>query len=174
MSCTALVTLRVLSVHRFKANRRVKTSWLFFKLSTTMELLSPFWPIMVNSMCNTLFDLSLVHNIMLEPWVSQESWASWESIFSSQILFLMSNFSTIWLVGRRLTLATQCWKRNRVYFCITPMLAMLHWWQRHYCEPGFREKALIVEKHVLRNYQNRTTKFFLLTAFYKTSKQYWL
>ena len=60
--------------------------------------------------------------------------------FTSQILFLVSNFLTVWLVGCWLTLAMQCWNRIQVYFnvcchpnnynaTLVPALAS-------YCEPG--------------------------------------
>ena len=41
--------------------------------------------------------------------------------FNSQILYLMFNFSTIWLVGwwAWLILAMQCRNRNQVYFSVT-------------------------------------------------------
>ena len=39
--------------------------------------------------------------------------------FTSQILFLVSNFSTIWLVECWLMLAMQRWNRNRVYSSVT-------------------------------------------------------
>ena len=78
--------------------------------------------------------------MMMEP---RALWASWEhheekySIFTSQILFLISNFSMIWLVGCMLAnvkIAMQHWNRNQVYSSITPnahtMLAPVS-----YCEP---------------------------------------
>ena len=59
-------------------------------------------------------------------------WASWEKVFfTTQIISLTLNFSTIWLVGCWLTLVTQCWNRNRVYSSITLMLATLRWSQHH-------------------------------------------
>ena len=68
-----------------------------------------------------------VHNITLELW------ASWEEsiFFTSQILFLMSNFSTVRLVGRWLTLTMQRWNRNRVYFSVIPTFTMLCLCQHH-------------------------------------------
>ena len=54
-----------------------------------------------------------------------------------KILFLMSNFSTIWLVGRWLMLVTQHWNRNWVYSSLILVLATLPWRQHHNCEPAF-------------------------------------
>ena len=82
--------------------------------------------------------LGLVHNMMLAlQATSRASWASWKSLFfTSQIASLVLNFSTIWLVGRWLTLATLHWNR-RVYSSITPTLTMLRCMVRaSYCEPG--------------------------------------
>ena len=50
---------------------------------------------------------------------------------SSQIASLTLTFSTIWLVGRWLTLATLRWNRNRVYSSVTSTLATLRWRERH-------------------------------------------
>ena len=51
--------------------------------------------------------------------------------FTSNILVLMLNFSTTWLVGHWLMLATQHWNKYRVYSSITPTLVTLWWHQRH-------------------------------------------
>ena len=51
--------------------------------------------------------------------------------FISQILFLMLNFPTTWLVECWLTLAMRRWNRNRVYSSVTPTLTMLGWQERH-------------------------------------------
>ena len=75
--------------------------------------------------------LSLVHNMMLELQALQVMSVTEKSFFTSQILFLMSNFSTVWLVECWLTLATQHWNRNRVYSSVIPTLVMLHCCQRH-------------------------------------------
>ena len=65
---------------------------------------------------------------------SRASWASWKKVFfTSQIASPALNFSTIWLVGHRLTLVTLRWNRNRVYSSVTPTLA-----RASYCEPGLR------------------------------------
>ena len=65
-------------------------------------------------------ELSLVHNITLAPQASRALWVSREMyFFTSQIIFLTLNFSTIWLVGCWLMLATQRWKRNCEYTTCT-------------------------------------------------------
>lgn len=70
-----------------------------------------------------LWMLSLVHNKIIEQWVS---WASLKKVFFHQSnLFLMSVFLTVWLVRYWLTLMMQRWNRNRVYFSVTVILAML-------------------------------------------------
>ena len=51
--------------------------------------------------------------------------------FTSQIIFLVLNFSTVWSVGCWLMLTTQLWNRNWVYSSITPMLVTLCWCQHH-------------------------------------------
>ena len=64
-------------------------------------------------------------------WTSRVLWASRKSLFTSQIASLMLNFSTVWLVGCWLTLATLRWNRNQVYSSITLTPAMLHWRELH-------------------------------------------
>ena len=73
------------------------------------------------------FFLTLTSNwipahVKLDPW-------------SRQIGSLMLNFSTIWLVGRWLTLATLHWNRKQVYSSVTPTLATLA--RASYCELGY-------------------------------------
>ena len=53
-------------------------------------------------------------------------------LLTSQILFQMLSFMTIWLVGCWLSLVMQCWNRNRVYSSVIPALAKLRWCQHHY------------------------------------------
>ena len=75
----------------------------------------------------------------LAPWASRASWASRKKVFfTSQIASPTLNLSTIWLVGRRLTLATLRWNRNRVYSSVTSTLATLHWRERHIVNQALR------------------------------------
>ena len=64
-------------------------------------------------------------------------WASEEKLHCTFILFLLLDFPTIWLVGCRLTLATQRWDRNWVYSSVIPNIHDVTLAQVSYCEPAF-------------------------------------
>ena len=72
--------------------------------------------------------------------------------FTSQILFLMLNFSTIWLVGRWLTLATQRWNRNQVCSIISPKLVMLHWRECHIVNQAYHCSCTTVYTSLIRHW----------------------
>ena len=77
-------------------------------------------------------------NLIVWHW-RQEHYGK-KYFFTSQIISMMLNFSTFWLVGRWLTLVTQHWNKNWVYSSVTLMHMTLRWHQRHFVNPSLIQR----------------------------------
>ena len=95
------------------------------------------------SRINCELALACCHMLLAKAWFTICCWRhehhdrhGRKYFFTNQILFLSLNFLTVLLVGCWITLAMQCWNRNRVYSSVTQMLTTLRWHQRHPVNPA--------------------------------------